>query len=303
MALTASTQVEVERSVRDRLYGERSEVSATPMPRPREHRRVGGRYRLLERVGAGGMAAVYRARDERLKRDVAVKVIAEHLVDSSAFVRRFRIEGQLGARLAHPNIVGILDAGIEPRDFLVMEFIDGHDADKLLKRNGRLAPDHAVRLLTQVCDALAYAHARDVLHNDVTPGNILISRHDGTPKLADFGIASGGPDLPAWPAGDVSGTLGYIAPEILRGAEPSPRSDLYSLGVVAYRLLTGRSPIHPREPEAPLAEARPGLPRMLTEAVGQALADEPDARQASVAEFREHLVYDKNPPTLLQTAA
>jgi eukaryotic-like serine/threonine-protein kinase len=270
---------------------------------------------LLERAGVGGMATVYRARDERLKRDVAVKIIAEQLTHHPLFVSSFRREAQLCARLAHPNVVRILDAGEEPRDFIVMEFVDGVNAGTLLKRQGPLTTDHTVRVLARVCDALAHAHDRNVVHHDVTPGNILISRSDGTVKLADFGLASDPTDLAsdskdvhAGRIGDVSGTPGFVAPEILKGATPSPRSDLYSLGVVAHRLLAGPPRIRPADPEStrprvtaaphipPLAEVRPGVPRVLSEAVERALAQDPDARQGSVAEFRAQLIDDRYAP-------
>ncbi len=288
-----SRQAEVEQLVRDRLYGEPMEVRAEPTPRRAlstqrsgggpAGSRAGGRYRFLERAGAGGMATVYRALDERLKREVAVKVIAERFAYDPRFVSRFRREAQLCARLSHQSIVGILDAGVEPRDFIVMELVDGVDAGTLLKTNGPFSAENAVRVLAQVCDALAHAHDRSVVHHDVTPANILISRRDGRARLADFGLACDPTDGSAGPVEDVAGTLGYLAPEILRGAAPSPRSDLYSLGVVAYRLLIGAPP------SAPLAEALPGLPRALTDAVDQAMAPDPDARQGSVAEFRGQL--------------
>jgi eukaryotic-like serine/threonine-protein kinase len=278
--LGTSPELEVERSVRGQLYRGSGEVKATPMPNPPAPRgagplgrRFGGRYRLLERVGGGGMATVYRARDERLKRTVAVKVIDEHLSFDSASVRRFRQEAQLCAGLAHPNVVAILDAGVEPRDFTVMEYVPGVDAGKRLRSRGRLTLGEAVHVVAQVCEALAYAHDQDVVHQDVSPRNILIRQPDFTAKLADFGFA---------------GTPGYVAPEILRGADPSPQSDLYSLGVVAYRLLAGPEPTAP--PRRPLAEVRPRLPRRLSDALQQALAEEPAARQRSVAEFRAQLV-------------
>ena len=318
----ACAELEVERSVRDRLYGDRAEVSATPSPqrlRPaRDMRRrglrpdprgaegtgrlVGGRYRLLERVGAGGMATVYRAHDERLKRDVAVKVIAEHLAHDPPFVRRFRREAELCARLAHPNIVGILDAGYSPRDHLVMEFVHGVDAGTLLRARGPLTPDQTVNVVAQVCDALAYAHDRDVVHVDVSPRNILIRRRDPIAKLADFGLASDALDGSAPRVEEVMGTPGYVAPEVLFGAKPSPRSDLYSLGAVTYRFLAGPSGAshadeHATVPQATaiprvpsLAEVRPGLSRRLIETVQQAMARNPDARQDSVAEFHAQLV-------------
>ena len=228
------------------------------------------------------MATVYRARDERLARDVAVKVIAERLAREPLFVRRFRREGQIGARLTHPNVVAILDAGVVPTDFIVMELVEGLDAGTLVKRQGRPTTGEAVHTLAQVADALAYVHDHGVVHQDVSPHNILITSSDSTAKLADFGLASDSLDDPV--RQETGGTPGYIAPEVLRGTPPSPRSDLYSLGVVAHRLLTGSAPARP------LVVARPGVPRALSEAIERALSDCPDGRQASVAEFRAELI-------------
>jgi serine/threonine protein kinase len=259
----------------------------------RPGRLIGGRYHLIERLGTGGMATVYRARDQRLKREVAVKLIAEHLAHEPAFVRRFRREARLCASLAHPNIVAILDAGFEPRDFIVVELVDGVDAGSLLQARGRVTQDHAVHLLAQVCEALEHAHGRDVIHRDVAPRNILIARPGRTAKLADFGLASSALDVPAAQVADTMGTPGYVAPEVLGGARPSPRSDLYSLGVVAQRFLAG-----PSSPDDPHATSRG-----VAEAVQQAVANDPEARQDSVAEFRVQLIDGHDTPLRLQPAA
>jgi serine/threonine-protein kinase len=256
-------------------------------------RLVGGRYRLLERVGTGGTGVVHRARDERLQREVAVKLIAERHAHVPAVVRRFRREAALCARLAHPKIVAILDAGTEPEDFVVMELVRGLDAGALLESSGRLTPAQLVRMIGQVCEALHHAHGAGVLHRDVSPGNILVGIPDGTVKLADFGVT---PDVTA----GVTGTPGYVAPEVLRGGEPTPRSDLYGLGAVAYRLLAGPSraaggpdataPTATAEPRmAPLAELRGDLPPALIEAVQRAVSSQPDRRQSSVAQFQTQI--------------
>ena len=299
----ASADVEVERSVTDRLYGDRATITATPILRGTAPlgRLVGSRYRLVERLGAGGMGTVYRARDEQLERDVAVKVIRERCARDPLSVRRFRREGRLGARLAHPNIVAVLDAGVHPRDFIVTELVCGLDAATLLPTGGRLTPGETIDIVVQVCDALAHAHGRDVVHGDVSPGNILIAAADGTAKLADFGLGSDALERADGRVQDVAGTLGYVAPEIVHGARPSPRSDLHSLGAVAYRLLVGpEMPAADRDDTAPLttavtrmrplSDARPGLPSGLYQAVMRALAPDPDARQESVAEFRAQLL-------------
>ncbi len=263
---------------------------------------MGGRYYLLERVGTGGMAIVYRAYDEVLKREVAVKLIAERLASCPEFVERFRHEARLCARLAHTNIVAVLDAGAQPRDFIVMEFVDGIDGRKLLRRRGRLTPRETVHVVAQICDALTYAHHQGVVHGDVSPSNIMLRRADRVAKLVDFGLASRAAGVGSTRAAATLGTPGQVAPEVLWGAEPTPQSDLYCLGILAYRFLAGPTASRDGEADATamlptavprmprLGELRPDLPRGVIAAVQQAVALEPDARQDSVAEFRAQLV-------------
>jgi eukaryotic-like serine/threonine-protein kinase len=247
------------------------------------------------------MAAVYRARDERLRREVAIKVIADHLARHPQLVACFRREAQLGRQFAHPNIVATLGAGEEPREFIAMEFVDGLDASSLVRQRGRLTARRAVHVLAQICEALAYLHAEGVVHCDVSPPNILLRRADGTAKLADFGLAARLGETPAPVTEICPGTPGYVAPEVLRGALPTPRSDLYSLGVAAYQLLAGPRRARPRDAQctAPMATAAPrmpplgklcpDLPRGLTDAVQRAMASDPARRQGSVLEFRAAL--------------
>ena len=300
----SATDVEV--SVQRRLYGGRpggaivaKDTGSVPA---RSGLLIHDRYRLRERLGAGGMASVYRAHDELLDRDVAVKLIAERFAADPAHVERLRREARLCARLAHPNILAVLDAGVQPRDFIVMEFVDGFDAHRLVQRRGRLTPGQAVHVVAQICDALAHAHDRGVVHGDVSPSNILLRRADGRAKLADFGLASRTGEVVRTPAGELLGTPGYVAPEVLWGSEPTPRSDLYCLGAVAYRFLAGPTRLSAGDadataplmtaarPRPPLAEVCPDLPRGLAGAVQRALAFEPDSRQESVAEFRAQLI-------------
>ena len=314
------TGLELERSVRAQLYGEAGQVVATGVPGAREDPRraglgrvVAGRYRLLEVLGAGGMATVYRARDERLRRQVAVKVIAPGLVHDAVAVRRLRREAELGAELTHTNIVTVFDAGVEPQDFIAMELVDGGDARSLARVTGRLTHEHAIDIVAPICDALHYAHDQHVIHGDVSDSNILIRQRDGLPKLADFGLACRTGQVPDDRRRRVTGTPGYIAPELLEGAAPSARSDLYSLAAVAQGLLVGpvdRRPAH-RGTTAPitgtsvraaLARKRPDLPRDLADAVQQALSPDPQARQASVAEFRAQLAGDRLEPLVHRAA-
>jgi serine/threonine protein kinase len=269
---------------------------------------VGGRYRLLGRVGAGGMATVYRARDERSDRDVAVKVIRERLGGDGALVRRFRREAELGARLAHPNIVAVLDAG---RDFMVMELVRGADAGMLVRRRGRLPCAEVVHLVAQVAAALQHAHDQGLVHGDVSPGNILVGDGGTTAKLADFGLACGVRERPRACGAEVMGTPGYVAPEVAGGDGPSPSSDVYSLGAVAYRLAGGRASARPadRDATAPLptavtpmpvlADACPDLPRAVAEAVQRAVDRDPGARQASAEGFGAELLAGLRPELAL----
>jgi serine/threonine-protein kinase len=239
----------------------------------------GGRYRLLDRLAAGGMAVVHRARDGWLGREVAIKVIARHLRQDTLAVRRFRREAKLGASLLHPNIVAVLGAGAEPHEFIVMELVLGQDAGRLLKQRGRQPLAAGLRVVTQVADALQYTHDRGLVHGDVSPGNVLIREYDATTKLVDFGLVQG---LDARPTGpqDVAGTPAFMAPELLEGAAPSPRSDLYALAAVAQAFLT------------------PDLPPALSDALRRALSPDPANRQSSVAEFRVQAAGRPSAPAL-----
>ncbi len=276
---------------------------------------LANRYHPVELLGRGGMATVYRARDEWLEREVAVKVIASHLTQDELVVRRFRREAQLGARLSHANIVRTFDAGTDPQHFIVMELVEGVDARTLVKRTGRLSGRHALRIVGPICDALHHAHREGVIHGDVSTSNVLIRARDGSPKLADFGLASAVASPPEDRPGTVSGTPGYMAPELLEGEPQSPRSDLYSVAAVLHRLLSGAGRtmlVYERSTEPvvtpvvqlpPLGEERPDLPRALTDAVARALSQDPDERQVSVAEFRSDIVREAPVPVSLPAAA
>lgn len=276
---------------------------------------LGGRYRVIHQLGAGGMATVYRARDHWRGRDVAVKVIAARRRQDAITLRRFRRESRLGARLDHPNLIRVLDAGAQPQDFIVLELVEGVDAAKLVKRTGRLSLRHALRIVGPVCHALEYAHAQGVIHGDVSASNVMIRDRDGIPKLGDFGLASELGSPPEEHPGKVTGTPGYLAPELLEGALPSPRSDLYAMAAVTHRLLTATSGFAPAQTRttapAPAAvlrlphlrDERGDLPRAVIEAVEQALSTNPDERQASVAEFRAQLIREAPVPFSLPDAA
>jgi len=240
--------------------------------------KIAGRYRLEGRLGFGGMSTVHLALDLRLERQVAVKLLAEHLADDPTFVSRFQREAQAAARLVHPNIVQIFDSGLdEPsgRHFIVMEYIQGHSCAEILRDDGWVEVDEAVSIIGQACEGLDYAHRHGVVHRDVKPGNLLRAR-EGDVKLADFGIAKATEQSSITQVGSVLGTAAYLAPEQARGEEAGPRADLYALGVVAYQLISGRLPYEATSlTELALKQQReePAMLDTLVAAVGPELAD------------------------------
>jgi eukaryotic-like serine/threonine-protein kinase len=263
---------------------------------------IAGRYRIEGRLGVGGMSTVHLAFDERLERNVAIKLLAEHLADDPTFVSRFRREALSAARLVHPNIVQVFDFGFDERQhqhFIVMEHVAGQSCAELLRDQGHLDVPHAVDYLSQSCKGLEYAHRNGVIHRDVKPGNLLVS-DSGVVKLADFGIARATDQSSITQVGSVLGTAAYLAPEQARGEEAGPRSDIYSLGVVAYQLLSGRLPYEAvslseltlkqqREAPARLDVINPDVPRELAQAVSMALSIDAAARPPDAMVFAEAL--------------
>ncbi len=261
------------------------------------------RYKLDRRLGVGGMATVQLAFDTRLERNVAVKLLAEHLAEDASFVSRFRREALAAARLVHPNIVQVFDFGTDSgsgRQFIVMEFVDGQSCAEILRDRGPLAPRDAVEILTQACRGLDYAHRNGVVHRDVKPGNLLRSR-DNAVKLADFGIAKAAEQSDITKAGSVLGTAAYLSPEQARGEPAGPASDLYALGVVSYQLLAGRLPyeaasltdlarLQDTSPPPRLDELNPDVPAPLAEAIMVALHRDPERRYADAADMEQALV-------------
>jgi len=209
-----------------------------------------GRYHVLERIAAGGMGEVFRAHDAVLAREVAVKVLHRSLSSDQGFVERFRREARAAATLNHPNIVAVYDWGaVDGIYYMVMEYVRGRSVRELLNAGGRLAPAQAADILRQTLAALEHAHAKGIVHRDLKPENILITT-DGVVKLTDLGLARAFADAKNTRAGAVTGTVQYLAPEQIRGEPADPRSDLYSLGIVAYELLTGELPYTGETPMA-----------------------------------------------------
>jgi len=256
---------------------------------------IGGRYALERRLGAGGMSTVFLAHDAVLERNVAVKLLAEHLSDDEDFVARFRREALAAARLQHPNIVQVFDSGEdEPsgRHFIVMEYVNGPSCADILRSQRQLGVEQTVDIVRGACHGLDYAHRAGVVHRDVKPGNLLVSDESGTIKLADFGIAKAAEQTRITQVGAVLGTAAYLSPEQATGEEAGPASDIYSLGVCAYQFLTGRLPHEyssltelalkqQRDSVAPITDYRPDVPEELDRAIRVALERDPTQRYAS----------------------
>jgi serine/threonine-protein kinase len=262
---------------------------------------IAERYRLLSVLGRGGMATVWRAVDERLGRPVAVKLLDEAGAADPAAVRRFEQEAQTAARLNHPNIVAVHDAGHDRgRSYLVMELVEGTSLVAELNA-GPLPVDRAVAVAAQVCDALGAAHAHGIVHRDVKPANILLTG-DGTAKVCDFGIARlihhQRADLTA--ARTAIGTSGFMAPEQATGGPIDARTDLYAVGCLLFAMLAGRPPFvgdtslavlhqHVHERPAAVRSLRPDVPADLDRLVTDLLAKRPEDRPASAGDVRDRL--------------
>lgn len=261
---------------------------------------LGNRYEILEQLGGGGMAIVYKGRDTILNRLVTIKLMRPEYTSDEDFVRRFSREAQSVAKLSHPNIVSIYDVGRENEiHYLVMEYVDGEDLRSIIKREGFLEPAKAVRIASQVCDALEHAHESNIVHRDVKPHNILITRY-GRAKLTDFGIAREASTATVTTTDTILGSVHYISPEQARGEVSDQKSDIYSLGVVLYEMLTGTVPFSGDSPIAialkhiqsepePLIDRKPGIPVALERSVMRALHKDPLKRFMSASEMSSHL--------------
>ncbi|HET6944904.1 MAG TPA: protein kinase, partial [Gaiellaceae bacterium] len=251
---------------------------------------IGERYELVELVGTGGMSSVYKAHDRLLERNVALKVLHPHYGDDDEYVERFRREARAVAQLSHPNIVTVIDRGVDDgRQYIVFEYVDGENLKQLIERTGPLPIRQAIELGLQTAEALAFAHAHGLVHRDVKPQNVLLTP-DGEAKVTDFGIArSLDVEHGVTQTGTVLGTSNYISPEQASGEPVTPATDVYSLGVVLFELLTGDVPFpgenfvavamkHINDPVPDVSSLRPDAPTRLVAAIERALEKDPRRR-------------------------
>ena len=257
---------------------------------------LSGRYRLESRIGSGGMSTVYRAHDETLERFVAIKLMNREVATDSDQLERFRREARAVARLSHPNIVHVIDAGEdEGRPYIVLEYIDGETLKDRIRRLGRLEIPEAVAYCVEIARALGCAHSNHVVHRDVKPQNVLID-HEGTAKVTDFGIARTLEEEGLTADGRVLGTTDYVSPEQALGQHVTGQSDLYSLGVVLYEMLTGELPHqgenqvavamkHVRETMPDVRRLRPEVSAALAAVIERATAKELSQRYADDGEM------------------
>jgi eukaryotic-like serine/threonine-protein kinase len=258
-----------------------------------------GRYRLVRRIATGGMGEVWQADDTVLGRRVAVKVLVEELAADERATRRFVREARATARLAHPNVARVFDFGRDgDLPFLVMELLEGETLATRVA-SGPLPPAEAARIAAAVADALDAAHQRGIVHRDVKPSNVMLTR-DGEVKVLDFGIAAAADETYSTTGSGLYATVGYVSPERVAGEPATPASDIYSLGAVLYELLCGRPPFsgpspalvaraHLRDQPVPVRQLAPWVPARLAEACEAALAKEPARRPASAASLAMRL--------------
>ncbi|MCQ2562888.1 MAG: Stk1 family PASTA domain-containing Ser/Thr kinase [Mogibacterium sp.] len=261
---------------------------------------LSGRYELLEKIGDGGMAVVYKGKDKLLNRFIAVKILRPEFTKDATFVENFKRESQAAAGLSHPNIVGVYDVGREGNiNYIVMELIEGDTLNKIIEREAPMDYRKVIDISKQVASALRIAHKNKIIHRDVKPHNIMIT-NDGVVKLADFGIARAVNDATLSTGSKIVGSVHYFSPEQARGNYVDERSDIYSLGIVMYEMLTGKVPFdgdnpvtvalkHINEEIVPPIELEPGIPPALNRCVMKATSKFQTSRYANADELIEDL--------------
>lgn len=261
---------------------------------------LAGRYEITARIGGGGMALVYKALDNLLNRYVAVKMLRQQFVHDEEFIQRFRREAQSAASLSHPNVVSIYDVGqTDDTHYIVMEYVEGHNLNEIIQQRAPLQVEEAVRIATQICDALDHAHQNRIIHRDIKPHNILIGRN-GRVKVTDFGIARAVTSSTITQTGSVVGSVHYFSPEHAKGISAGEKSDLYSLGIVLYQMLTGRLPFlgespisvalkHLQEPFEEPRKVNPHIPQSVENIILKSMRKSPAERYQSAAEMLRDL--------------
>ncbi|WP_420645018.1 serine/threonine protein kinase [Candidatus Leptofilum sp.] len=255
-----------------------------------------GKYKLLDRVGQGGMAYVYKARQPTIERNVAVKVLHSHLAEDTQFLERFKREAQGLGNLRHPHIVSVIDFDVDDGwYYMVMDFIEGKTLETVLDERGTLPVDEALRLTTQLAGALAYAHENGRIHRDIKPGNVIFADEaQQHPVITDFGLTRLLDNATITISGTIAGTPAYMSPEAAQGQKVDARSDIYSLGVMLYEMVTGRRPYLGEtplsvimklvvEPLPPALSVNPELPPVVDEILSKAMAKLPEDRYQSAA--------------------
>lgn len=261
---------------------------------------LNGRYQLLERIGSGGMAVVYKAQDTALGRIVAIKMLHESLTSDEGFLHRFQHEAHAVANLTHPNIVTVHDIGQDGnRHYMVMEYVEGRTLKHMIREQtglGRFMPvGRALDLIIQICNGIGYAHRAELVHCDVKPQNVLVT-HDDRVKVADFGIARAISQSSVPSSDEVWGTPHYFAPEQALGEPATPASDVYAIGVILFEMLTGRLPFegesakalamkHIRETPPPITKYNPAIPSQIEQIVAKVLAKEAAGRYRTAGQL------------------
>ena len=257
---------------------------------------VSGRYEVLKRVGSGGMADVYMAKDHKLNRNVAVKVLKSEYVEDEKFLRKFETEAQAVARLSHPNIVNIYDVGIEDGiNYIVMELAEGITLKEYIRKKGYLTPKETVEISTQIASAISHAHKNHIIHRDIKPQNILVS-DTGIIKVTDFGIAKATSSNTVTSTATAMGSVHYISPEQAKGRFCDEKSDIYSLGITMYEMVTGHVPfdhengvtialMHLQNEITPPSQIRDGIPDSLEKIILKCTMKKPEERYQTADEL------------------
>ncbi len=260
----------------------------------------GGRYEVLERIGAGGMAIVYKAKDLLLNRVVTIKVLREQFVTDEDFIRRFRREAQSAASLSHPNIVSIYDVGKDgDTEYIVMEYVEGRNLKEIIREYAPLSTEQSINLARQITGAIQNAHEHHIIHRDIKPHNILVTA-EGHAKVTDFGIARAVSSATVTHTGDIVGSVHYLSPEQAKGIQSNEQSDIYSLGIVLYELLTGKVPYdgetpiaialkHLQQQPVPPSKLNPRIGKAFETVIMRAIAKSPEQRYLSAKDLLEDL--------------